>query len=110
MIFGLSACGAKNDPRQNVVPNPPAMSVTITRENCPSMEAQIGMTVVWTNGDTVKLPIALVQIDDAGNVIDAGKSEVGPGDMFSTKFDNTGTYRFYCSGENKDVYGTINVK
>lgn len=74
------------------------------------METQVGMTVAWINGDIVKLPIEIVQFDDAGNMTGVGKSEIGPGDMSSTNFNNVGTYRFYCSEENKDVYGTITVK
>ena len=110
LIFGISACGAKNDPQQDVVLTPPAIGVTITRENCPSLETQVGMTVSWTNGDMVKLPIEILQFDDVANMIGVGKSEIGPGDIFSTKFYYAGTYRFYCSEENKDVYGTITVK
>lgn len=74
------------------------------------METQVGMTVAWINGDIVKLPIEIVQFEDAGNMTGVGKSEIGPGDMSSTNFNNVGTYRFYCSEENKDVYGTITVK
>jgi len=110
MIFGISACGAKNNTQQDVSLTPPAMSVTITHENCPLLEAQAGMTVSWTNGDMVNLHIEIVQFDDAGNMTGVGKSEIGPGDVFSTKFYYDGTYRFYCSEENKDVYGTITVK
>jgi plastocyanin len=108
LIFGISACGVKGSPQQSITP--PAISVTVNRENCPSMETQVGMTVSWTNGDTVKLPIEIVQVDDAGNMTGVGKSEIGPGDVFSTKFYNAGSYRFYCSEEKKDVYGTITVK
>ena len=110
MIWGISACGAKNSPQQDIFLTPPAISVTITREKCPSMETQVGMTVSWKNGDMVKLSIEIVQFDDAGNMTGAGKSEIGPGDAFSTKFYDAGSYRFYCSDENKDVYGTITVK
>lgn len=74
------------------------------------METQVGMTGAWINGDIVKLPIEIVQFDDAGNMTGVGKSEIGPGDAFSTKFYDAGSYRFYCSEENKDVYGTITVK
>ena len=108
LIFGISACGVKGSPQQGITP--PAISVTVTRENCPSLETQVGMTVSWTKGDMVKLPIEIVQVDDAGNMTGVGKSEIGPGDVFSTKFYNAGPYRLYCSEDNKDVYGTITVK
>ncbi len=110
LIFGISACGAKNDPQQDVVLTPPAIGVTITRENCPSLETQVGMTVSWTNGDTVHLPLQIDQYDESGKVTDIGKSEIGPGDTFSVNFYHPGVYRFYCSEENKDVYGTITVE
>ncbi len=111
IVFGFSACGQPSTPQQqDIFLTPPAISVTITRENCPSMEIQLDMTVAWTNGDTVLLPIRIDQYDESGKVTDIGRSEVGPGDVFETKFYYTGTYRFYCSEENKDVYGTIIVK
>jgi hypothetical protein len=110
LIFGISACGQKSTPQQqDIFLTPPAMSVTITRENCPSMEVQLGMTVVWMNGDTVHLPLQIDQYDESGKVTDTGKSEIGPGDVFATKFYYAGIYRYYCS-ENKDVYATITVK
>jgi hypothetical protein len=105
----LTACGNKPDQQQDFLLTPPAISVTITRENCPSMEAQVGMQAMWTNGDTVTLPITIERSDSAGNLIDTGKSEIGPGDSFSMLFNEAGTYRFYCS-EDRDVYGTITVK
>jgi len=83
--------------------------LTITRENCPSMEVQVGMQVVWMNGDTVPLAIRLEKYDDGGNVTDIGQSEINAGDYFYTQFHDVGTYRFYCS-DNKDVYGMITVE
>ena len=111
IIFALSACGQQNIPQQpDIFLTPPAISVTITRENCPSMELQLDMIAAWTNGDTVPLSIRIDQFDENGKVTDIGRSEIGPGDVFETKFYYTGTYRYYCSEENKDVYGTITVK
>ena len=108
LIFGISACGVKGSPQQNITP--PAISVTVNRENCPSMETQVGMTVAWTNGDTVRLPLQIDLYDESGKVTDIGKSEISPGDTFSVNFYRPGVYHFYCSEENKDVYGTITVK
>jgi plastocyanin len=87
----------------------PAISVSISREDCASMEVQVGTQVVWTNADTVTLPVRLEKVDDNGNSTLVIGSEIGPGDYFSTQLPNAGTYRFYCT-EEKDKYGTINVK
>jgi len=109
MIFEIPACGAKNDPQQYISLTPPAINVTITRENCPSMEGQLGMTLAWTNGDTVSLPVQIDEFNENGAVTDTSKSNIGPGDIFSIQEFRSGTYRFYCS-ENRDIYGTIIVK
>lgn len=107
LAFIMAGCGAKNT--SSVAVTPPAMSVTITQENCPSMEAQVGVQLAWTNGDTVSLPIQLDKIDENGNITATSKSEIGPGDQFSIQMSVPGTYIFYCS-DNKDIRGFITVK
>jgi len=108
-LLMLPACGGQKDATPEYLLTPPAISVTVTRENCPSIEAQVGTYAQWTNGDTVRLPLQIEQYDAFGAVTDIGRSEIGPGDQFSLYFYETGEYRFFCS-ENKDVYGTITVK
>jgi len=109
LVLLLPACGGKKAISPAYLLTPPAISVTITRENCPSIQAQVGTEAEWINGDTVSLPIQFEQRDAAGVVTDIGSSEIGPGDRFSILFHDTGEYRFYCSAD-KDVYGTITVK
>jgi len=105
----LTACGGRKDATPDYLLTPPAISVTITRDNCPSIEAQAGTYAQWTNGDTIRLPLQIEQYDEAGTVTDIGRSEIGPGDQFSLYFYEAGEYRFFCS-ENRDIYGTITVK
>lgn len=73
------------------------------------MEVQVGTQVVWTNTDTVTLPVRLEQVDANGNSTLVSESQIGPGGYFSTQLLNAGTYRFYCT-EERDKYGTIEVR
>ena len=107
-VLLLSGCGNLNVQQSDIPIAPPAISVTITQNNCLSIEAEIGMTVAWTNGDSVVLPLAIEGLDANGNVVDKGTSEIGPGDTFSTQFMEAGIYRIYCSAD-REVYGTITV-
>ena len=81
----------------------------ITRKNRPSMEVQLDMTVACANGDVIPLPLQIDQYDESDKATDTGKSEIGTGDVFATKFYCAGPYRFYCS-ENRDLYVIITVK
>jgi len=109
MMLLLPACGGNKDVPPDYLLTPPAVSVTITRENCPSLEIQAGTYAQWTNGDMVGLLIRVEQYDKSGMVTDIGRSEIQPGDQFSMLFYDAGEYSFFCS-ENKDVYGTLTVK
>ena len=110
LMLMLSACGQTNkDMPPEMFLTPPAMSVTVTRVNCPSMEVQVGMQVLWVNGDTVTIPITLEELDNQGNVITTGKSEINSDNRFSMRFEHAGIYHLYCS-ENRDVYAIITVK
>ena len=105
----LTACGSKRESQYNPFVTPPAMSVVVTRDNCPSMEVQMGMQVWWINGDTITLPILVEELDNEGNVMFTGKSEINADNQFSVLFDHVGIYHVYCS-ENRDTYATITVK
>lgn len=104
----ISACGSKGDEVPEVLLTPPAISVNITRENCPSMELEAGMWVAWTNVDTVSLPIKIEFPDENGKVIDTGMSVIDPGSTFSTNFPDVGSFRVYCT--DADTYSTVTVK
>lgn len=105
----LSACGSKGDEIPEVLLTPPAISVDVTRENCPSIEAEVGMTIAWENVDTVSLPIKIEFLDENGKVSDTGMSVIDPETVFSTQFYEAGTYYVYCT-DNPDTHATITVK
>ncbi|MFN8381276.1 MAG: hypothetical protein U0V02_05015 [Anaerolineales bacterium] len=110
MIFGLSACGQQSIQQQNdILLTPPAIVVKASRDNCPSIEAEVGMTIAWENVDTVSLPIKIEFLDENGKVTDTGLSVIDPETVFSTQFYKTGTYYVYCT-DNADTHATITVK
>lgn len=109
IILILSACGNKNNETPDVFLTPPAISVEVSRENCPSMEAGVGMWVAWKNVDTVNLSIKIEQMDSNGNVIGTGGSEISPDTVFSMLMSEPGIYHVYCA-DRAGVYATITVK
>ena len=104
----LSACGSKGDEVPEVLLTPPAIIVQASRDNCPSIEAEVGMTVAWENVDTVSLPIKIEFPDENGKVTDTGLSVIEPGTTFSTNFPKAGIFRVYCT--DADTYSTVTVK
>ncbi len=105
----ISACGAKGDEVPDILLTPPAITVNVSRENCPSIEAEVGMWVAWNNIDTVSLPMKIEKLDKDGNVTGTGRSDVQPESTFAMDFTEAGNYRVYCT-ENADTYATITVK
>lgn len=104
----LSACGSKGDEIPEVLLTPPAISVNVTRQSCPSMELEAGMWVAWTNVDTVPLPIKIEYPYEEGKGAGTGLSVIDPGTTFSTNFPDAGLFRVYCT--DTDIYSTITVK
>lgn len=109
IILSLSACGAKRDEVPEVLLTPPAITVEASRENCPSIETEVGMTVAWKNVDTVSLPIKIEYLDENGKVTDTGLSVIDPETVFSTNFPEAGVYHVYCT-DDAETYSTITVK
>ncbi|HNM37170.1 MAG TPA: hypothetical protein PKI33_08910 [Anaerolineales bacterium] len=109
VVLILSACGSKGDEVPDVLLTPPAIVVNASRDNCPSIIAEVGMTIAWENIDTVPLPIKIEFLDENGKVTDTGLSVIDPETVFSTQFPNPGVYRVYCT-DNTDTYSTITVK
>jgi plastocyanin len=106
----LMISGCRNKPQQvDVSITPPAISVNVTRESCPSIELEAGMWVTWTNVDTVSLPIKIEYLDENGKVTDTGMSEIDSGATFSTNFPEAGISHVYCT-DNADTHATITVK
>jgi len=109
LMLTLSACGsgaAQVEP-QNLTP--PAITVQVTKDNCPSIEVQAGMQVAWINLDTVDHILMIEHKDEQGTVTDSfGTTLLQPDTTFSTSLDEPGQYTYYCS-EDKKQWGTINV-
>lgn len=108
VALALSACSSKGDEVPEVFLTPPAISVNVTRENCPSMELEAGMWVAWTNVDTVPLPIKIEYPYENEKGAGTGLSVIDPGTTFSTNFPDAGVFRVYCT--DTDIYSTITVK
>lgn len=106
-LLMISGCGSKSQ-QADVSVTPPAISVNVTRESCPSMELEVGMWVAWTNVDTVPLPIKIEYPYEKEKGAGTALSVIDPGTTFSTNFPDAGTFRVYCT--DTDVYSTITVK
>lgn len=106
--FALSACGSKDEETPDVLLTPPAIMVEVSRENCPSIETVVGMSVAWRNVDTVPLPIKIERLDESGKVADTGKTELYPETVLTLEFYEGGIYHYYCT--DADVFATITVK
>lgn len=104
LVFTLGACGSQTS--ETPVVTPPAISVTITNENCPSLEVQPGMQVAWTNaGDEVHIVQSELLIDGSRK-FDSG--ELQPGDNFVFTFTEPGSYAYQCSADGT-MKGTVTV-
>ncbi len=106
--FAPSACGSKSEEAPDVFLTPPAIMVEVSRENCPSVDAEVGMSVAWRNVDTVPLPLKIERLDESGKIADRGSTELYPETVLSIEFYEAGTYHFYCT--DTDVFATIMVK
>jgi len=109
IVLTLSACGSKNDQVPDALLTPPAIVVNASRDNCPSIIAEVGMTVAWENVDSVPLPIKIEFLDENGKVTGTGLSVIDPETVFSTSFPEAGVYYVYCT-DNADTPATITVK
>lgn len=106
-LLMISGCGNKPQ-RVDVSVTPPAITVEASRDNCPSIEVEVGMWVAWTNVDTVSLPIKIEYPYEKGKGAGTGLSVIDPGTTFSTNFPDAGIFRVYCT--DTDIYSTITVK
>jgi hypothetical protein len=89
--------------------SPPAISLEIKGNECPSLEAQVGMQVAWTNRDNVDRVLVLERTDNNGVLIDSGGTDLlQPGGTYSITLIEPGQYTYYCS-EDRGVFGTITV-
>jgi len=58
------------------VVTPPAISVQIAKDYCPSLEVQSGMQIAWTNADNMDRVLWLERKDEQGILIDSGGTEL----------------------------------
>jgi plastocyanin len=108
LALALTACGTQPAPASPVL-TPPAISVQITKDDCPSLDVQVGMQIAWTNADSEDHIVLIEQKDEQGNVTDSGGTDLlQPGTTFSITLLDSGTYTYYCSQDRK-AYGTITV-
>jgi len=88
---------------------PPAISLEITGNSCPSIEAQAGMEIAWTNRDTIDRMVWLERKDERGVILDAGGTDLlQPGTTFSIVLTDPGRYIYFCS-KDRSAFGTIVV-
>ena len=104
----LAACGGAPTSAEPLV-TPPAISVQITKEYCPSIEVQPGMQIAWTNQDNVDRVLMIERTDELGAIVDSGGTDLlQPGTTFSISLTEPGQYTYYCS-KDRAAFGTITV-
>jgi plastocyanin len=87
----------------------PAMAVTISRQDCTTLEVTSGTQVMWINADTVALAVTIEHLDESGAVTDTENYNLDPEAMLTKIFNEPATYHYTCS-EDMDWYSTIRVK
>ena len=108
VVLFMTACGSTIPPLEPVV-TPPAISVQITKDYCPSIEIQVGMQIAWTNADNEDRVLLLERKDEQGVLIDSGGTDLlQSGTTFTTTLMDLGQYTYYCSKDHT-VFGTITV-
>ena len=106
--FILSACDASPTPEAWML-TPPAISVQITEDYCPSVEVQSGLTIAWTNLDDEDRLLIIERVDEQGVLTDSGGTDLlQPGATFSIALTDAGDYTYYCSLDRTE-FGTIRV-
>lgn len=106
LVLIVSACRGAQTPLVTQV-TPPAIGVQITSDNCPSIEAQSGMQISWTNMDNVDLVLSIEHEDEQGAVTESGGTDLlQPGASFSISVLSPGQYTYYCSID-RTAFGTI---
>lgn len=108
LVLTITACGGASSPMEPPV-TPPAISVQITKEYCPSIEVQVGVQIAWTNQDDVDRMIWIEHKDEQGVLVDAGGTDLlQPGTTFSITLMDPGQYTYYCS-KDRATFGMITV-
>jgi plastocyanin len=106
LAFFLTACASGQTPESPQV-TAPAIGVEITKDGCPSIEAQTDVQIVWTNNDNVDHTLLIEQKDEQGVVMESGGTDVfQPGDIFTIVSLAPGEYTYYCS-KDRTSFGSI---
>ena len=108
IVLFITACGSTRPPSEPVV-TPPAISVQITKDYCPSLEIKAGMQIAWTNAENEDHVLWLEHKDEQGVLIDSGGTDfLKPGTTFTITLKDPGKYIYYCS-KDRTAFGTITV-
>ncbi len=84
-------------------PSGPGIVVGITDDNCPSVTAQVGQQVLWTNQGNQDHIIRAKSIEDESQF---SSGSLKPGDSFGFTFSQPMSYTYDCS-EDGSMTGTI---
>jgi plastocyanin len=107
LAFILTACTGQTPSTPQV--NAPAISVEITKDNCPSIEAQADIQILWTNTDTVDLVLLIEHKDENGTITETGGTDLfQPGTTFSISSLSPGEYTYFCS-QDHSAFGMITI-
>jgi plastocyanin len=108
LVSTLTACGSASTPAELII-TAPAIGVQITKDDCPSIEIQVGTQIAWTNLDIVDRVLMIERKDEQGIVVDSGGTDLlQPGTSFSITLTDPGQYTYYCS-KDRTAFGTITV-
>lgn len=83
----------------------PGISVAITDELCPNIQAQVGQQVTWANEGNQDHIVRDKSVDKTPQ-FDSGTLK--PGDSFMFIFIEAGNFNYECS-ENADIQGSVTV-
>jgi plastocyanin len=110
LVFGISLFACSRPTSFPVaLPSDLAVSVavSVTRDNCPSLEMRPGTQVTWTNQDTQAHVVWSEGL--AGQEIFFDSGELQPGDSFTFIFAEPGQFIYWCSPD-KVLAGMITVQ
>jgi plastocyanin len=106
--ISMAACSGTQNSSELLV-TPPAISVQITKDDCPSVEVQAGMQIAWTNQDNADRVLMIERTDEQGAIVDSGGTDLlQPGTTFSITLTEPGQYTYYCS-KDRTAFGNITV-
>ena len=109
LLVPVAAACSGPETQQAPVVTPPAISLQITEDDCPSIVVQAGMQITWTNQADEDRVLMLERKDEQGVLVDSGGTDqLQPGDTFSITLAEPGQYTYYCT-EDRTAFGTITV-